>query len=194
MLESPFPLPDRAQCPFCAAIFSPSLPPRAAHEPPPPPPQYSESPFAPPSAPYSAARPSVQASDQVRTPAVGLMIGGILSLVYAALDLVACIHFIIGFQQGQPPPNWPPFMQNLMQPNATQMTIAAILDAVKLLWCAAIIYGALKMMRLESYALAIAASVMSLILCMNCCCFLGLPFGIWSLIVLNRPEVRASFR
>ena len=27
----------------------------------------------------------------------------------------------------------------------------------------------------------------------NACCLLGVPFGIWALVVLNKPEVKAQF-
>src|SRR5262245_5108352 len=98
MLESPFPLPELAQCPFCAAGFSPVLP--AATGPvdaPPMPPLATPptSPFAPPATAFSyPATPPRPASEQVRIPAVGLIIGGILSLVYALMDLVFSISFM----------------------------------------------------------------------------------------------------
>ncbi|MCX6907603.1 MAG: serine/threonine-protein kinase [Verrucomicrobia bacterium] len=48
--------------------------------------------------------------------------------------------------------------------------------------------GALKMKRLESYGWAIAASIVAIL-----GGAIGLPFGIWALVVLSRPEVRAAF-
>jgi DNA-directed RNA polymerase subunit RPC12/RpoP len=64
---------------------------------------------------------------------------------------------------------------------------------VGLLMAALIIAGALKMKKLESYGMAMAAAIIAVIPC-NCCCVLGLPFGIWALVVLNDANVKAAFR
>src|SRR5262245_16840572 len=108
LLESPFPLPERAQCPFCAAIFTPVPPGAAAPVQPPPPPllAQSTSPFAPPAA-FGTADAGPGAIEQVQKPAIGLLIGGILSLLWVLLDLVFCVVFLMGFQQGPPQPNLP---------------------------------------------------------------------------------------
>jgi tRNA A-37 threonylcarbamoyl transferase component Bud32 len=51
--------------------------------------------------------------------------------------------------------------------------------------------GAQRMMRLQSYGLAVAASVLQLIPSTGS--LLGLPIGIWALFVLTRHEVHAAF-
>lgn len=55
------------------------------------------------------------------------------------------------------------------------------------------IAGALAMRRLENRNLALAAATFALIPC-QCCCCVSIPFGIWALLMLNRPEVKQSFR
>lgn len=55
-----------------------------------------------------------------------------------------------------------------------------------------IIFGALKMKKLQSYGLAMAATIMCMLPC-SLCCIIGLPIGIWALIVLMKPEVKAAF-
>jgi hypothetical protein len=55
-------------------------------------------------------------------------------------------------------------------------------------------FGGLKMKNLESYPFAIAASIIAIIPCIGSCCCIGIPIGIWSLIVLNKAEVKAAFR
>ena len=47
------------------------------------------------------------------------------------------------------------------------------------------------MMRLESYGLAIAASILAILISPTN--VIGLAIGIWSLVVLNRADVRAAF-
>jgi hypothetical protein len=42
---------------------------------------------------------------------------------------------------------------------------------------------------------AILASIITAIPCLtSACCLLGLPIGIWALIVLFQPDVKAAFR
>ena len=64
---------------------------------------------------------------------------------------------------------------------------------VSLVVGALIIFGAYKMMKLESYGLALAASILVMIPFLSPCCCLGLPVGIWSIIVLMNDEVKAAF-
>jgi uncharacterized BrkB/YihY/UPF0761 family membrane protein len=57
-----------------------------------------------------------------------------------------------------------------------------------------IIYAALKMKDLKHWNLAVVASVLAMIPCISPCCIIGLPIGIWSLVVLMRPDVKAAFK
>jgi len=56
-----------------------------------------------------------------------------------------------------------------------------------------VLFGALQMRQVKSYGLAMAASIVALVPCLGPCCCLGIPFGIWSLVVLAKPEVKAGF-
>jgi hypothetical protein len=57
-----------------------------------------------------------------------------------------------------------------------------------------ILVGAVKMKNLKSYWLAVAAAIIAMVPCISPCCLLGLPFGIWALVVLSDYSVRAAFR
>lgn len=59
---------------------------------------------------------------------------------------------------------------------------------------AVVILGAWRMKNLQSYGLAMTAAIICVIPCCGPCCGLSLIPGIWSLIVLNRPDVKAAFR
>ncbi len=59
------------------------------------------------------------------------------------------------------------------------------------------IFGAIRMMMLRSYGLAVFVSVLTAIPCISfaaCPCPIGMGVGIWALVVLLNPEVRAAFR
>ena len=56
-----------------------------------------------------------------------------------------------------------------------------------------ILIGAMKMKKLESYGFAMATAIIAMVPCISPCCLLGLPFGIWALVVLMKPEVKSAF-
>ena len=56
-----------------------------------------------------------------------------------------------------------------------------------------ILFGATKMKKLESYGLAMTVSIIAMIPCISPCCIVGLPIGIWALVVLSKPEVKGAF-
>src|SRR5215510_7229492 len=56
-----------------------------------------------------------------------------------------------------------------------------------------IFLGAMKMRSLQSYAFAITSAVLAMVPCISPCCCLGLPAGIWALIVLMDANTKASF-
>jgi hypothetical protein len=65
-------------------------------------------------------------------------------------------------------------------------------SAIGLIFAAVITMGGVKMKQLQGYGLAMTAAIFALLPCGNCCC-IGLPLGIWALVVLNRQEVKDAF-
>ena len=45
----------------------------------------------------------------------------------------------------------------------------------------------------KSYGWSMAASVLALIPVVNCCCVVTMPAGLWGLITLMNPDVKAAF-
>lgn len=56
-----------------------------------------------------------------------------------------------------------------------------------------IFFGAFQMMKLKRYTLCVIASAMAIVPCMWNCCILGIPFGIWALVVLLKPHIKSNF-
>jgi hypothetical protein len=56
-----------------------------------------------------------------------------------------------------------------------------------------IIFGAVHMLSLSNYRLAQLAAILTLIPLTSCCCVLGVPVGIWALVVLRDPGVKLAF-
>lgn len=56
-----------------------------------------------------------------------------------------------------------------------------------------ILFGALRMQKLTGHGFALTAAIVAMIPCISPCCLLGIPFGIWALVVLSKPEVKSQF-
>jgi hypothetical protein len=56
------------------------------------------------------------------------------------------------------------------------------------------IIGAIRMLSLKNYGLAMTSAVLTVIPCVTPCCLLGQIAGVWALIVLMNNDVRAAFR
>lgn len=72
--------------------------------------------------------------------------------------------------------------------------LGLVFNVIWLLMGGLVIFGALKMKNLQSYGLAMAAAVIAALPCTSPCCFLGLPIGIWAIVVLLNQEVKGSFQ
>jgi hypothetical protein len=57
-----------------------------------------------------------------------------------------------------------------------------------------VFYGALAMRKGIHYRAAIIAAIISMVPFLTSCIWIGIPFGIWALVVLRRPAVRAAFQ
>jgi uncharacterized membrane protein len=56
-----------------------------------------------------------------------------------------------------------------------------------------VFFAAMQMKQLHSWPLALAGSIIAMTPCISLCCIIGLPIGIWALVVLFKPEVKEAF-
>ena len=56
-----------------------------------------------------------------------------------------------------------------------------------------VLFGGIQMLRAKSRGLAMFSSVLVMIPCASVCCVIGIPVGIWALVTLGKPEVKAAF-
>lgn len=131
------------------------------------------------------------ALDKVKAPAISLMVVAGLSFV---LQIISILANLLGLS----------FMgsQDMSQLEGIEGMewlapllsggFVVILGVFSLAMMALIFFGAMKMKALESYGLAMTAAILSIIPCFSFCC-IGIPFGIWALVVLLNAEVKAAF-
>jgi hypothetical protein len=145
-----------------------------------------------------ATNEEINPQQRVSGPAIALLVTAILGIIAQLGNLIRVLLSagaiqaqaqVIAQQQGQQLPAQQ--MQMLQYLTGTTAIVATIVGSVVGI---VIIVGALKMRNLQSYGLAMTSSILAMIPCVSPCCLLGLPFGIWALVVLSKPEVKAAFR
>ncbi|MCS7089487.1 MAG: DUF4339 domain-containing protein [Verrucomicrobiota bacterium] len=128
------------------------------------------------------------AKDRVYGPAVGL-------LVTAGFGALANVLAVFWYVMGMPFVDWHGEANARLAEAVSRLSSSlGIMSAVLGLGVAALVaYGAVEMMKLRSFGWAMAASILAIVPCTSPCCLLGVPIGIWALMVLYRPEVQVAF-
>jgi predicted Ser/Thr protein kinase len=110
---------------------------------------------------------------QVKLPAIGLLVTGIINWI----GITAGVLFMAKSQAAQ--------IYSI--PEAALWLVAVI----AIFFSGLIFFAAFKMMRLEAYPWAIAGSILAMITTPGN--IIGLPIGVWALVVLSNDEVKGAF-
>lgn len=138
---------------------------------------------------------------RVRGPAIGLLVTGIISLLASLGSIVNVITFDQQIAQVEKDwdndPNMTPQQKKEMKAMLNDWkgplkVILPITIGLGVTIAAVTIFGSIQMMNLSGRGMAMAGAVLSMLPISGCCC-LGLPFGIWALMALAKPEVKAAF-
>jgi len=134
---------------------------------------------------FAGALTREQARSKLIVQAIALMcISGLLILVFL-LDLFL-------FASGMPigaAGSVPPDMAEWVRPFTIAVCIFAALANVFN------VVAAIQMLRVRTWGLALAGCIVAAIpLTSSACCLLTLPFSIWAIVQLVKPEIRAAFR
>ena len=63
---------------------------------------------------------------------------------------------------------------------------------MQVVWAMIVFFGGLQMKNLKSRGFVIFSCIWAMLPC-NLCCLLGIPFGIWALVVVNDESVKRAF-
>lgn len=129
---------------------------------------------------------SAYAAQRVAGPAIALMVTAGISILLALVGMVGAIVMLAAGQGGRG-------MQGPF-PWAMDPAVSLGQSLFGLGMAVLILFGAMKMKALQNYSLSMAVSIIAMIPCISPCCLLGLPFGIWALVVLTDQTVKAAFR
>jgi len=121
-----------------------------------------------------AGAPPTSATEQLRGPAIGLLATGVLNWLATPVIVLILVYIVSGRDSSVGP--------------SLGMLGALILNLV---FSSTLIFGALKMMRCAAWHWALFAAIMAILITPGN--VIGLPIGIWALVVLLQPDVRAAF-
>lgn len=141
-----------------------------------------------PPTPMNMGMGSAVAESKVQGPAIGLIIIGILGILSAAASVIVSLSGS-ALQQLANTGN-ADLDRVLHMTSSVPMAIGSNLIGFAIY--IAILLGALKMKKLNSYGFAMTSAILAMLPC-SCACCIGLPIGIWALVVLGKPEVKSAF-
>ena len=118
---------------------------------------------------------------RLSAPAIGLIVTGALNAVFTVIGL---LFIALG---GASAINDPQARDAL--PGLGVMVGASV---VQLVLGGLVIYAGVQMRKVQSWGLAVAGSIVAMLPCLPCC-LVGLPIGIWALIVLFDNDVKQAF-
>jgi hypothetical protein len=71
--------------------------------------------------------------------------------------------------------------------------VSIIVVGLTILVSVIILIGAIQMMRFKTWGLALTASILTFLPCNGAFCCIGIPLGIWGIIMLSLRDVREAF-
>jgi hypothetical protein len=129
-----------------------------------------------------------RAREKVNLPSIFLMIIGGLGIAMGILD--AGVR-IAGLNKG-PNPFVAPQQANDPAVKAGEKIGNVVGPIVRLIWGGVVLTGAIQMRSLKNRGFVMASCIVAMVCC-NECCLLGIPFGIWGLVVINDESVKRYF-
>lgn len=147
------------------------------------------------------------ARSKVAAPAIALLVEGIIFVLLAIWGVLMAALSLAGLnplvnsqreqfeQMQQQNGAASEFLETMMKMSETmQGPLGLVLNLIPLTIAFVVIFGALRMKNLRSYSLALASAILGMIPCFSPCCLVGLPIGVWAIVVLMDPMVKQSFR
>ena len=124
----------------------------------------------------------------VLAPAIALIVVAVLGLSGSLFNFVVALI-------AEPPPIDPNAPQWLQDMQANQVgPVVAVVQAGFAILNVVIIVGAIQMLRFRMWGYALTASILAIVNFGTCCCILGIPVGIWSIVVLSQAHVKKAFK
>jgi hypothetical protein len=124
---------------------------------------------------------------KVIAPAIALIVVGTLGI---GMSIFSAAMALVG-EAPQVDPEMPEFFREFQRGGFGPM--AAVLQLIFIGVNVVLVAGAIQMLRLKTWTFALVSSILAMINFGSCCCLVGLPVGIWSLVILLQNDVKAAF-
>ncbi len=134
--------------------------------------------------------PSANADSVVQGPAIGLIVTGGIGILFGSLGL---LMNVLGVGMAGMSDMMGEFGEFEDLAQMTSGAIGILSGLIGLAISGLIVWAGLQMMKLRQWTLALVASILAMIPCIGPCCVIGIPIGIWCLIILLKPEIKSAF-
>lgn len=138
--------------------------------------------------------PNDPAREALNVPSLLFMVFGGISVLYAIFALLSSVL------QGDTSAQLQPLLDNPDLPPAAKKLVATMvgpgakmINLLSMGLAAFIAFAGFQMRNLKSYGVAVAGSIVMMLPCGSCCCFITMPIGIWALVTLMKPEIKNAF-
>lgn len=133
---------------------------------------------------------SETAREEVAGPATAMMVLGWLSVVPGILLIAIAVLFAVLFADNAA-------FHKAEKTTREEILLVAGLQLFQglggVVTGTVMLIGSRKMTRFEGLGWIRVAAVLGMLPLVSGCCFLGIPFGIWTLNILNQPHIRERF-
>lgn len=137
-----------------------------------------------------SATPAVNPAEMVAGPAIGLMVVGALVVMG---NIMGALSSLLGLGMPMTQSSGNPQVDKIIE--MMSGTVGVISSLIGILLGAVTVWAGLQMRQLKYYGLAMTMLIINMIPCCNsCCCLVGLPVGIWGLMVMMKPDVKSAFK
>jgi predicted lysophospholipase L1 biosynthesis ABC-type transport system permease subunit len=130
---------------------------------------------------------TIDPRQRINAPSIALLVTGIIG---GALTMLIILLNLLGFGLGA-------LAADRGASDAVGMlysgTFGVAFGLMGLVVAGFIIFAAMKMRSLESWGMSVAAAIVAMIPCISPCCLLGIPVGIWCLVLLFDASVKEAF-
>lgn len=148
-----------------------------------------ENPYSQPMQPSTPTPPpSGGSTTKNMLPAVALMVVGGLGLLASLFSFGLALFG----PEVRVDPTAPEWLQEFQK--GSRGTLAAGMQAFFILLNVFILVGGFCLMKLKNWGVAFGSTLAAMINFGNCCCILGIPVGIWAMVVVLQPDVKAIFK
>ena len=127
---------------------------------------------------------------KLKGPGIGLIVTGAINAIIGLLILLSGLMRLAGVTSVKEP-RLSSDAEKVGYFIGTGSSYAIAL--LSLILAPVIIFGAIKLMKGQSKGLAKTAAILAILPFTSCCFIVGAIFGIWALVVLANPDVKAFF-